>query len=248
MKFLYTLILFLSFFICQSQVNTNNHKVKSYYRKDGTYVKSHYRTNRNNTNRDNYSTKPNPWTGKKGYINPDNQTNYSRPIYYPKTSNYTKTTTTKKPISNYYPTSGNSKTTMIAKLRNKPDVFGDVMLRIPKGAKVQKIRKEDDYWKVQYGNWTGYLNEMYLSSSTSQSKIYNTNHYSSNKSVSNYYPTSGNTKTTMIAKLRNKPDVFGDIIIKIPKGAKVQKIRKEDDYWKVQYGNWTGYLNEMYIE
>ena len=137
---------------------------------------------------------------------------------------------------------------MIAKLRNKPDLFGDVMIRIPKGAKVQTIKKEDDYWKVRYGNWTGYLNEMYLSSSTSQSKIYNTNHYSSNKSVSNYYPVSGNSKTKMIAKLRNKPNVFGYVIIRIPKGAKVQKIRKEDDYWKVQYGSWTGYLNEMYIE
>jgi hypothetical protein len=170
MKFLFTLILFLSFLICHSQVNPNNHKVKSYYRKDGTYVKSHYRTNRNNTNRDNYTTKPNinPWTGKKGYINPDNQINYYRnnnynqPIHYSKTSNYTKSSKTEKAVSNYYPTSGNSKTIMIAKLRNKPSVFGDVIIRIPKGAKIQKTRKNDDYWKVKYGNWTGYLNEMYI--------------------------------------------------------------------------------------
>ena len=44
--------------------------VKGYYRKDGTYVKSHYRSGPNNTINDNYSTKGNinPYTGKKGWI------------------------------------------------------------------------------------------------------------------------------------------------------------------------------------
>jgi len=65
-----------------SQVNPNHHRVKGYYRKNGTYVKPHYRTNPNHTNRDNYSTRPNtnPYTGKKGYIKPDNK------YYYPSTS------------------------------------------------------------------------------------------------------------------------------------------------------------------
>ena len=79
-------ILLLSLFFSLTifaQVNPNYHKVKGYYRKDGTYVKPHYRTNRNNTNRDNYTTKPNvnPHTGKRGYIEPDNKStsNYSLP-------------------------------------------------------------------------------------------------------------------------------------------------------------------------
>ncbi|CAA0233749.1 hypothetical protein V2605_04855 [Tenacibaculum maritimum] len=75
-------ILLLSLFFSLTifgQVNPNYHKVKGYYRKDGTYVKPHYRTNRNNTNRDNYTTKPNvnPHTGKRGYIEPDNKPNYN---------------------------------------------------------------------------------------------------------------------------------------------------------------------------
>ena len=42
---------------------------EGYIRKDGTYVSPHYKTKRNNTKRDNYTTYPNvnPWTGKKGY-------------------------------------------------------------------------------------------------------------------------------------------------------------------------------------
>lgn len=59
-------LLFLFFCsVCISQV-----KVRGYYRKDGTYVKPHYRSNPNNTINDNWSTKGNinPYTGKKGWI------------------------------------------------------------------------------------------------------------------------------------------------------------------------------------
>lgn len=44
-------------------------KVKSYYRKNGTYVNSYYRSDSNRYKYDNYSTKGNynPYTGKKGY-------------------------------------------------------------------------------------------------------------------------------------------------------------------------------------
>lgn len=47
--------------------------VSGYVRKDGVYVAPHVRTAPNNTNTDNYSTKPNvnPYTGKKGTVAPD---------------------------------------------------------------------------------------------------------------------------------------------------------------------------------
>lgn len=43
-------------------------RVKGHYTKKGTYVKSHYRSSKNSTKLDNYSTKgnTNPYTGKKG--------------------------------------------------------------------------------------------------------------------------------------------------------------------------------------
>ncbi len=46
--------------------------VDGYYKKDGTYVPGHFRSNSNNTPFDNYSTKGNinPFTGEKGYKDP----------------------------------------------------------------------------------------------------------------------------------------------------------------------------------
>ena len=62
-----------------AQVNPNSTYVNGYHKSNGTYVKGHYRTKPNYTNRDNYSTKPNvnPYTGKKGYNQPDNNYYYN---------------------------------------------------------------------------------------------------------------------------------------------------------------------------
>lgn len=67
------------------------------------------------------------------------------------------------------------------------------------------------------------------------------------KSMSNIYPSSSDMQTKTTAKLRSKPNTFGELIVKIPKNSKIQAIRENDSYWKVSYKNWSGYLNEMYI-
>jgi hypothetical protein len=47
--------------------------VKGYTKKDGTYVEPHIRSSPNKDKSDNFSSKgnTNPYTGKKGYVDPD---------------------------------------------------------------------------------------------------------------------------------------------------------------------------------
>jgi hypothetical protein len=49
-----------------------SNSVRGYTKKDGTYVAPHQRTNPNQTQRDNWSSKPNsnPYTGKEGKKEP----------------------------------------------------------------------------------------------------------------------------------------------------------------------------------
>ena len=49
-------------------VNTNSTYVNGYTKSNGTYVQGHYRSSRNSTNHDNYSTSGNynPYTGSAG--------------------------------------------------------------------------------------------------------------------------------------------------------------------------------------
>ena len=69
--------------------------VKSYTRSNGTVVKGYYRTAPNSTNRDNFSTRGNvnPYTGKKGYVKPDNKP-YSSAV---RSNNYSGSSTTSSP-------------------------------------------------------------------------------------------------------------------------------------------------------
>lgn len=67
----YSFFLFLLLFIQSfAQVNPNYHWVNGHTRSNGTYVEGHYRTNRNSTVNDNYSTigNINPHTGKAGWL------------------------------------------------------------------------------------------------------------------------------------------------------------------------------------
>lgn len=71
-------------------------RVNGYTRKDGTHVAPHYRSSPNSSKHDNYSTRGNynPYTGKKGTVNP-----YSYPVVVPVPS----LPTTTSPARTYQP-------------------------------------------------------------------------------------------------------------------------------------------------
>lgn len=52
--------------------SSSSNSVRGYSKKDGTYVAPHQRTNPNQTQKDNWSSKPNynPYTGKEGTKEP----------------------------------------------------------------------------------------------------------------------------------------------------------------------------------
>jgi hypothetical protein len=90
-KVIFTFAAMLAFTCAYSQQTV---KVKSYVKDDGTYVPEHQRTAPNNTNVDNWSTKPNvnPTTGKEGTKTPNyNTTTTTYPTYTAPKSTYTPT-------------------------------------------------------------------------------------------------------------------------------------------------------------
>lgn len=115
MKYILTLILLVFSLSLLGQVNPNYHKVKGYYKSDGTYVKPHYRTNRNSTNRDNYSTKPNvnPHTGERGYIEPDNKRTYTYPTNTQSNNNSNNRTNYRNPSISFFTNYGQAGDTKI---------------------------------------------------------------------------------------------------------------------------------------
>ena len=74
MKSLLLLVLFLFTFVANADVY-----VRGYRKSNGTYVKSHYRSNPNRTVRDNWSTSgnTNPYTGRLGTRKARSRSGYS---------------------------------------------------------------------------------------------------------------------------------------------------------------------------
>lgn len=75
--------------VLQLPVFAYDNYVNGYYRQNGTYVQPHYQTQPNNNVYDNYSTRgnQNPYTGQRGYVNPDTQPTYYQPSI-PRTPHY----------------------------------------------------------------------------------------------------------------------------------------------------------------
>ncbi|MFZ1787474.1 MAG: SH3 domain-containing protein [Saprospiraceae bacterium] len=78
MKYLFTILFqFCLIIFLFAQTNPNHVWVNGYYKNNGTYVEGYYRTARNHTNVDNFSTRgnTNPYTLERGSIEPDGQDN-----------------------------------------------------------------------------------------------------------------------------------------------------------------------------
>ena len=69
----------------------DSNSVNGYFRKDGTYVQPHHRTNPDNNVNNNWSTQGNvnPYTGKSGTVDPDAPSNdYLGSRDRPRSNNY----------------------------------------------------------------------------------------------------------------------------------------------------------------
>jgi len=93
MRIIYIFLAFMFVNLSFAQTNPRHVQVNGYYKSNGTYVQPHHRTSPNNTNTDNFSTKPNinPYTGQMGYIQPDN--NGTIQYNYTPTNSYTQSET-----------------------------------------------------------------------------------------------------------------------------------------------------------
>lgn len=190
-------------------------KVKGYYRKDGTYVKPHYRSNPdgNPYNNWSYPGNTNPYTGKTATGNPDTylKNYYNRSTNSTRTPSYTSPTTTYSNSSNnrsynsssstYYST--NYVTAQSLNVRSGPSTNYSVVGSLKYADNVKIVESYNNGWKkIQYSYYDmnsyafktklGYVSGNYLSSSNPYFSDYSsaTSNYFSNTTYSNLSATS----------------------------------------------------------
>ena len=148
------------------QTNPNHVSVRGYYKKNGTYVKPHYRTAPNSTNRDNFSTRGNvnPYTGKPGWVRPDSKstsTVYSRPKSYskeqstnPEDNQYEQKKVGLHPNGFIY-----ARTKSNGQLWRNPNQ-SDRIRALSKDSYVKILDYKDEFWKVISEGTIGYVHNV----------------------------------------------------------------------------------------
>lgn len=141
----------------------------------------------------------------------------------------------------------NVKTNSEAKIKDKPDLFGNIIGYIPKSTIVQVVGKEEEYWKIFYNGKLGYSHEIYFDETHETFMIKESEKYS--KMPPEYQNNNEIAIITNDAKMKDKPSVFGDLITTISKGKIVYVVGFDDGFWKIFYDGKTGYLlDEMYFK
>lgn len=240
-----------------AQTNPNHVYVKGYTRKDGTYVRGHYRTAPNSTNRDNFSTRGNynPYTGKAGWIEPDNKPNpYESKVSSGQTQvlespSYQTQTYKEKPDSYVNVSSGIHEVYTCSSLLAQPNLTAKEVDKLCDG-KVYVIEKyNSQYYKVTNGSSIGYLplSSFKSISKPDQSKKTLTYTYSSSKvqpTISSTQLSPGTYDVYTCAIIYDQPNQSTAQEVGRACDGSVYLIKKVNDkYYRVKYGSLMGYIH-----
>ncbi len=162
-------------------------------------------------------------------------------------SSYLKAASTAKPVNNTptpvvkpkeevkYQTSAN------LNLRSSASTKGSVITTIPKGKSVTYVSKSGSWFKVTYGGKTGWVSSSYLKGIAPVKNEDTSPPVEKPKAEVTY-------QTTANLKLRTEASTQGSVLVVIPKGSKVTYLSKSSFWYKVKFGNKTGWVSSEFLK
>lgn len=117
-------------------------------------------------------------------------------------------------------------------LRKGPSVDYDVIIAIPKGAKIELMPSSDSWSLVNYNGNVGYVSSKYLS------------YIDDMRDIESYIIKIVNTSSL---NLRKGPSTNQEIIGVLLKNSQVKVISSSNGWSKIIYGNKVGYVYDQYL-
>ena len=142
------------------------------------------------------------------------------------------------------PVAGNSSsytTKANLNLRSSASTKGAILTTIPKGKTVMYVSKSGSWFKIKYGNKSGWVSSSYLIGTTSNQKESTPPSVEIPKQAVSY-------ETTANLNLRSSASAKGTILITIPKGKTVTYVSKSGSWFKIKYGNKSGWVSSSYLK
>ena len=136
-------------------------------------------------------------------------------------------------------------TTDILKLREKPSTESSVLALIAKGEKCEFISEEDDWYKVKYEDYTGYISKEYSKKNDENSKVNanNSNKTESEEQKNNNAENSKNNETEKIDQsvLKGKMKKESNVkIVPLINSSTIKKLNSNTEVTVIeQINNWT---------
>ena len=129
-------------------------------------------------------------------------------------------------------------------VRSGASTSSNVIGSLSNGSKVTIVGESGSWYKINYGNTTGYVSKDYIQVSGESSS-------SSNSGSSSQGTTSGKSGQVVNVhsslNVRNGASTSSSIIGSLSNGSKVTIVGESGSWYKINYGNTTGYVSKDYI-
>ena len=108
-----------------------------------------------------------------------------------------------------------------------------IILKIPKGEKVEIISDTEDWYEIHYNEKYGYVSKLYVLTANSNDK----------SSVSGCVITKDGP-----LNVRDNPSINAKVIGSVDKGTEVLVVDDIDDWFKIEYGSSYGYVSKQFVK
>ena len=136
------------------------------------------------------------------------------------------------------------------RMRSGPSTSYSIVTSLKPGTIVQNLGASGSWFKVQYGNYTGYVSEDYVAATSETGSSSSNSGNSSSSSGNNSSTTLDGVKVTSSGRLnmRKGAGTSYSIVTKLPSGAVAKLVSKDGDWYKVTYNGYTGYVSAEYCK
>lgn len=131
-------------------------------------------------------------------------------------------------------------------LRKSPSTSSAIIVGLNEGTKLTITAQNGNWYKVKYGNYTGYVSSKYVKVDSSSNSSNSSNSSAGETAMSatgTIYNTNGEG-----ANLRKSASTSSSIILGLREGTTVTITAKNGDWYKVKYGSYTGYVYSKYVK
>ena len=129
-------------------------------------------------------------------------------------------------------------------VRSGASTSSSVIGSLSNGSKVTIVGESGSWYKINYGNTTGYVSKDYIQSSGESNNSSNSGN-SSSETASNKSGYVVNVHSSL--NVRSGASTSSSVIGSLSNGSKVTIVGESGSWYKINYGNTTGYVSKEYV-